>query len=264
MKFKFDHDYHIHSQLSLCSGDSGQTAQRLLEYAKVNNFKKLCVTDHYWDENVPGASDWYKPQNFSHINEINPLPEGGRIQFDFGCETDLDKHLTLGISKKMMDKFKFIVIPTTHLHMLGFTIDEADRPLERRAAKYCERLRAVLDMDLPFYKIGIAHLTCPLLAPDNWQDHIDVINMISSDEFSDIFKAAADKKVGIELNFNLARYTKEDAECILRPYRIAAAAGCKFYIGSDAHHPAVLTAAKERFEKIIDALHLEQEQKFDY
>ena len=64
------------------------------------------------------------------------------------------------------------------------------------------------------------------------------------------------------MNFSVDKYEKDDLEKILRPYRIAKEKGCKFYIGSDAHHPAPLDAAKERFEKVIDALELEEEDKF--
>jgi histidinol phosphatase-like PHP family hydrolase len=49
-------------------------------------------------------------------------------------------------------------------------------------------------------------------------------------------------------------------ELILR--RIAKKKGCKFYLGSDAHHPAPLDAARERFEAIVDALDLTEEDKF--
>ena len=59
MKFNFDHDYHIHSYLSNCSNDPNQNPKNILEYAKQNNLSELCITDHFWDENVDGASNWY-------------------------------------------------------------------------------------------------------------------------------------------------------------------------------------------------------------
>ena len=63
MKFKVDHDLHIHSQLSACSRDPEQTTQRLLEHAREDGLTTICVTDHFWDDVVEGASDWYAPQN---------------------------------------------------------------------------------------------------------------------------------------------------------------------------------------------------------
>lgn len=55
MRFICDHDYHIHSGLSLCSDDPKQTPKAILDFSKANGFKKICLTDHYWDESVPKA-----------------------------------------------------------------------------------------------------------------------------------------------------------------------------------------------------------------
>ena len=75
MKFNFDHDYHIHSYLSNCSNDPNQNPKTILEYAKQNNLSELCITDHFWDENVDGASDWYGAHHkFAQISKIRPLP----------------------------------------------------------------------------------------------------------------------------------------------------------------------------------------------
>ena len=38
--------------------------------------------------------------------------------------------------------------------------------------------------------------------------------------------------------------------------------GCKFYLGSDAHHVTELERAKARFEKTIDLLDLKETDKF--
>ena len=46
MRYKIDHDYHIHSYLSLCSKEPAQTAERILKYAKDNNFTSLYFS-HY-------------------------------------------------------------------------------------------------------------------------------------------------------------------------------------------------------------------------
>jgi histidinol phosphatase-like PHP family hydrolase len=117
-------------------------------------------------------------------------------------------------------------------------------------------------MDLPFHKIGIAHLTCPLIARESWQEHIAIIDSISDEMFGELFSIAAKKGVGIELNFPIRKYEGDELDSILRPYRIAKANGCKFYFGSDAHHPSELAGAKQRFEQIIDALELTEDDRF--
>lgn len=60
MRYAYDHDFHIHSALSLCSRDPEQSPERILKYAQDNRLKTVCLTDHFWDERVPGASDWYE------------------------------------------------------------------------------------------------------------------------------------------------------------------------------------------------------------
>ena len=91
MRYSFDHDLHIHSQISSCSNHPEQTTERLLQYAKDNSLSTICLTDHFWDETVDGASDWYRPQNYKHIAAAKPLPQGENTRFLFGCETELNK-----------------------------------------------------------------------------------------------------------------------------------------------------------------------------
>ena len=151
MRYVFDHDYHIHSKLSTCSRDEAQNAERILQYALDNGLKRICVTDHFWDSEVAGASDWYKPQNFEHITKILPLPKADGVDFMFGAETEMDKSFTIGATAKSIDKLDFIIVPTTHLNNVGFGIDEelAKSP-EGRAKTWLLKVNALLDKKLPF------------------------------------------------------------------------------------------------------------------
>ncbi len=262
MRYIIDHDLHIHSYLSLCSKDEQQNPTRILEYAKKNDFKKVCLTDHFWDESVDGGAyyKFYALQGYKHISQILPLPKDDSVEFLFGCETEIDKNFQIGVSKRMMEKFDFIIVPTTHMHM-SFTVN-LDAELEERAEIYVKRLESLLKMDLPFEKIGIAHLTCPLLAPKERRDHITVLDMVSDEKFRELFLKAKEKGAGIELNFNSFDYSERELESVLRPYKIASECGCKFYFGSDAHHPDKFEGARANFENIIDLLELKEEQKF--
>jgi len=264
MQYQIDHDFHIHSQLSSCSRDPEQTTARILQYAQENRFHTICLTDHFWDETVPGASAWYKKQDYPHIRQSLPLPTAENVRFCFGCETDMDKNCRIGISKAVMDELDFVIIPSTHLHMMGFTIDEADTSIERRRIRFIERIHALLDMDLPFYKIGIAHLNCPLIANIEPQGYIRVLSGISDAEFRDIFTKAAKKGVGIELNYTPMELDAQEVMHAMRPFGIAAECGCKFYLGSDAHHPGRLKSAIPDFAYMIRYLGLTEEQKFSF
>ena len=263
MKFKVDHDLHLHSSISSCSSDQRQSKERILEYAKSSGLSLICITDHFWDDGVPGASDWYKPQNLEHICEIKPLPQAEGVKFLFGCETDMDKFLTVGIADKTFDEFDFIIIPTTHLHMTGFTISPEDKADNRRIAElWVERLDKLLDMPLPFEKIGIAHLACSLLNNRSRADYLESISMISDSDMERVFTKAAERGCGIELNRFDVEVKDEEIDTVYRMFRIAKRCGCKFYLGSDAHHPHELESSTAVFERAIDILGLSEDDKF--
>ena len=261
MKYIFDNDLHIHSKISLCSNDPEQNNERILEYAKTNGLKTICLTDHFWDETVPGASYWYQQQDFKHISIAKPLPQADGIRFLFGCETEMDKFMNIGISKNRFDEFDFVIIPTTHFHMRSFTIPEEFESPRQKADFWLKKLNALLDMDLPFHKIGIPHLTCGLI--DQSRDKfLETINFLDTDDLAAVFKKAAEKGAGIELNSDDMNFADTEKATVLRPYEIAHEVGCKFYCGSDAHHPETLDAAKAIFERAIDLLELTEDDKF--
>ena len=263
MRYAFDHDYHIHSMLSSCSNDPEQSTERILKYAQENGLKRVCLTDHFWDETVEGASDWYKPQNFEWISRAKPLPQTDDVRFLFGCETDMDRTLHVGISPATIDRMDFAIIPTTHLHMTGFTLTEEDaQSLERRAQLWAERFGALLDMRLPFSKIGVAHLACRLIARSSREDYLAVMEMIPDEVMEKLFAKAAGQGIGIELNSGDMNFADDEADIVLRPFRIARKQGCRFYCGSDAHHPDGLDRAKKIFERAIDWLGLTEDDKF--
>lgn len=47
MKYIIDNDLHIHTRLSVCSQDKGQTPAAILRCAKERGLKRICITDHY-------------------------------------------------------------------------------------------------------------------------------------------------------------------------------------------------------------------------
>lgn len=262
MKYIVDNDLHIHSKISLCSNDPEQTNERILQYAKDNGIKTLCLTDHFWDETVEGASPWYAGQNFEHISQALPLPQDNNVRFLFGCETELTCDLVIGVSKEKLDIFDFIIIPTTHFHMKGYTLSEEDGSCaESKAKAWVKRLDAVLNMDLPFHKVGIAHLTCGLIDRDR-EEFLRILNLLPEKELERLFEKAASLGVGIELNSSDMSFSDSEADTILRPYKIAKECGCKFYCGSDAHHPETFNNAKSIFERAVDFLKLTEDDKF--
>ena len=262
MRYVYDHDYHIHSLLSTCSRDDEQNAERILQYALENNLKRICITDHFWDSEVECTLDWYKPQNYEHISKILPLPKADGVEFMFGAETDMTKDFTIGATQRSIDKLDFLIIPTTHLNNKGFGIsEELAQSAEGRAQTWLMKLNALLSKPLPFHKIGIAHLACSLIAPKR-DEYLATLELLPEAELRKSFIRAAELGVGIEINSSDMSFAESEAETVLRIFEVAKFCGCKFYMGSDAHHPAALLGAKAKFERAIDYLELKESDKF--
>ena len=262
-KYTFDHDFHIHSRLSSCSHDPEQSPEQILRYAEKEGLHTIVITDHFWDEKVEGASKWYSKQNYPHISQSKPLPQSEGIRFLFGCETDMDKNLTLGCSRERMEELDFIVVPTTHFHMTNFTMsEEMLASPESRAEWWVKRIDALLAMDLPFHKIGLAHMTCPLIWKGDREKLLATVSAIPDHEMHRVFAKAAKLGIGIEINPGNMKYAEEEKDILLRPFRIAKEEGCKFYCGSDVHHPENFANVRQWIERGIDDLGLTEEDKF--
>ena len=100
-----------------------------------------------------------------------------------------------------------------------------------------------------------------VLLPDSSSTHLQ--EALSALVMLGFAKAAADKVLKAVYKEN-PKYTLEELESILRPYKIAKKCGCKFYLGSDAHTQDGFIGAKENFEKIVDLLELEESDKFTF
>lgn len=262
MKFIVDHDLHIHTKLSICSQNNEQSPARILQYAKEKGLNTICVTDHYWDKAVACNTKvnwWYEAQNFEHISQSLPLPQDEKVKFLFGCETDLDSSNVVGVPRERWNDFDFMIISTTHFHhMTGLRWDNADKHM--LANNWVERFDAVLDMDLPFHKVGIAHLTCSLIANER-DTFLETLKLIDSNELRRLFQKASKVGIGIELNAGDMNFSGQEREIILRPYRIAKSCGCKFYCGSDAHEPKDFQML-ENCQRAVDLLQLEEKDKW--
>ncbi len=261
MKFILDHDLHIHTGLSKCSSDAAQTPARILQYAKENGYHTVAVTNHYWDRTVPNPSVWFSGQDFAHLCKDKPLPRDPDVRFLFGCEADLKKDLTLTIPAERYDDFDFIVIAITHFNGKHIAVPK-DTPARVRARLWAERLEAVLDMNLPWHKVGLAHLACPYIAADDRVLYLETLDTIPADVMARLFSKAARLGCGIELNRNDMNFTASEAYSVLRMFRIARNCGCRFYCASDAHHPDDFAASPTILQKAVDALGLQENDKF--
>lgn len=259
MRYIADHDYHIHTTVSRCCKDPNQTPERLLQYAKENGFSSICLTNHFWDQSIPSEAEWIEEHSYTYLCSVLPLPAADGVKFLFGAELDMDYNGVLGISEERLRKLDFVTVATTHMHLVGNTVKEPISSPEEAARIWINKIERLLSMSLPFYKMGLAHLTTGHIMRDKTPE---VIKLLPDKELYRLFTMCAEKKIGIELNTKTIFNSEEEKNILLRPYFIAKDCGCKFYLGSDAHKTEVLSKAKENFERIITLLNLEENNKF--
>lgn len=263
MKYIIDHDFHIHSLYSPCSRDPEQTSERILRYGIENGYKHLALTNHMWDSAVKGNYGDPKEQTVEYISQALPLPQSETTSLHFGCETDMDINYVLGISKEAFERFEIVLISTTHLHLEGYTIKK-NATLNERAQVYIKRLEKVLDNDfIDFKKVGITHPASTHASPEN--PFNELFELIDKDDLRRVFSAIAQKGAGVEINsgdFNFEKKSKAHIDAILELYGILRECGCKFYMGSDAHHPRSFERAQKSFETAVSELGLKEEEKF--
>ncbi len=252
-------DLHCHSFLSSCCHDEKLTPEVILRFAEEQDYEAVCLTDHLWDASVPGASDWYAPQDIDHVRKALPLPQG-KVKFHFGCETELPMTGIPGLAKEHFDLFDFVVIPVNHMHMKGFV-----RPIEidtpEKMANYVQtRLEKLLERDLPFHKIGLAHLTCGLMFSEG--SIADVMYSMSESRLLRIMKGYAQAGAGIELNAGCFPDWDTRRDDILKIYFAAKESGCKFYSSSDAHRVESLNGVPDFLPQVIAELGLTAQHQY--
>ncbi|MBR3767272.1 MAG: PHP domain-containing protein [Clostridia bacterium] len=259
MRYIADHDFHIHSTVSRCCKDENQTPETILQYAKENNFKKICLTNHFWDESVKSEAEWIEEHGYKYLTSVLPLPKAEGIDFLFGAELDMDYNFVLGISRERLNELDFVTVATTHMHLAGNSVRTKIMTPEEGAKIWLEKIRELLKKDLPFHKMGIAHMTCGHIMKEKTSE---VIKLLKTEDLYEVFSDCAKKGMGIELNTKTIFNSEEEKDILMRPYYIAKDCGCKFYLGSDAHKVSALTSAKENFERIITILDLQETDKF--
>lgn len=269
MSYIIDHDLHIHSGGSMCSGDPEQTPGRILQYALDEGLTTVALTDHFWDESVPmlrggWGPDFYLSQNWSHISKNLPLPHAEGVRYLFGAEAEMTLDGTVGLSPERAADMDFALISISHFHMTDFTITEADSATPAgRAEALLNKLERVLAMPLPWHKIGLAHLTGPKLGGGDPANHYEVLRLVKGERLTALFQKAAALGVGIELNTATFGFgSDEEEQAVVDFYAHAKECGCKFFFGSDAHGAVHFPHHRPRGQRMADMLKLEETDIF--
>lgn len=262
MDYLIDHDIHVHTILSNCCSDEFMTKENIISHAVKKGYTSLCFTDHMWDQKVSGVSQWYSNQDVEHVKNILPIPKTkGDLKIYFGCETEYTGKDKIGISKVSYDVFDFIVVPVNHFHMVNFVRSDSITEEKDIAELFMARLEELTNLDLPWKKIGIAHLSSSTLFIEG--DSENVLRYLDEKRMSLIFDFFAKEGAGIELN---ACCFKTDKNFGDKPsskmYLMAKDAGCKFYCCSDGHTREKLNYENSYLADFVKFLNLKESDKY--
>jgi len=260
MMFALDQDLHIHSILSSCCNDASMTAETITGFAVANNYREVCITDHVWSTNVEGASDWYRTQDIPHILQNRPLPVIPDLSFFSGCEVEYMGGSKLSISRKEFDLFDFVVIPVNHMHMHDLVRPEGIYNARDMAELVLARLNDLINLKLPWEKIGVAHLSADVMYEEG--SIADVLDAMDSITLIDIFSKLARLGAGVELNAGAFKEWENRKVSFVRFYDIAVKAGCRFYLASDAHFQENLGGIQKNLCDVVNTLGLSEDQKY--
>jgi len=232
-----DHDIHTHTFLSSCSEDPEAVPERMIARAAACGLRTLGFSDHMWDASAPGASDWYRPQDFAHIAQGRaaiPADTCG-VRVLFGCETEYTGGGVVGITPEVAAQLDYVLVPHSHFHMEGFVRSAAVNTPRGIAALMLQRFAEVIALEVTS---GVAHPFMPCIFTERTDE---IIGTISDAAFTDLFGRAAERRVSIEITTGVfpslggGETEGFHDETFLRVYSLALEAGCAFHGASDAH-----------------------------
>ncbi len=233
------HDIHIHTHLSSC-GDRFAFMADYIKEARQLGFETLGFSDHAWDDNIKGSSDWYAPQTYKRLaeryEEIKNIDTEG-INILLGAEGEYADML-LGISDEAVYYTDYILVPHSHTHMKGFVLpDECGDNPEKHAKYLVDSFISLCGHKKRNLFFGIVHPMCPIGKKVN--ETKEIYSFISDEMLIECAQAAKEAKVALELNLSCAKHfiNAENSEdnVYKRFFTACKNAGCKFFLGSDAH-----------------------------
>ena len=254
--FPINHDLHCHTSLSLCCREADFTPQVVYEHAKNHGYSAVCITNHFWDANIPGANDYYSAQNLEHIKQALPLPHDDKLRVMFGCEAEYRGGKNLGVTPEIYDEFDIIVIPVNHFHQ-KFVFPGVFQSPEEINELFLTRFEELLELDLPWQKIGLAHLN----STKHLKEFPYTMTQLNEDRLREVFRRVSEYGAGVELNAAFfSEVWQENGS--LRLFQIAKEENCKFYCASDAHTRDGLKRISERLGKAAEMLGLTADDLF--
>ena len=165
------HDIHTHNRFSNgCTDYTASTAAFLQKEAALGN-RVFGLSNHVWDERVPGASGWYRTQSIARCEEARAslahAPDGMRVLFGGETEYYACRDL-LGMSPEGASHFDYLLFPHTHIHMRNEVMSDYPEILEARAqvrAELAERLPNLSEAQVTKLPPPLTHFSLLRLFP---------------------------------------------------------------------------------------------------
>ena len=246
-----DHDFHLHTNLSLCASRDA-TFDFFLKKAESEGLKRIAITDHLWDHAVDGwqgkGGDFYESQNFEHILKLraeidahNARGIGPRVLFGAEAEYSYENRRP-AITPAVAEQLEVLLVPNSHTHI---TMPKSFyEPYEKHIEYMTDAFMDIVNSDVAKFVTAIPH---PFMAVCCPYDNKMLMEKISDDIFKRCFTAAAEKGIALELNPNYLKkrefegYTRNGSlsaiylDPSIRMLRIGKECGCKFTVGTDCH-----------------------------
>lgn len=234
------HDFHIHTNLSLCASREA-TLDMYAEKCKEFGIKKMAITDHMWDHNIPDwpldRDNFYPIQSEEYVlaskKKVEEANKRG-ANFLFGCEAEYSyKHRKPAITPEIAEQMEVVLVPNSHTHKA--MPSEFYNPPRRHAEFMLDAFMDIVNSDVAKYITAIPH---PFMAVACPYGDRSLLSEITDDEFKRCFSSAAEKGIALELNPNYIKdktLSEVYSDPIFRMFSIGKECGCKFTIGTDAH-----------------------------
>ena len=234
---KITHDYHIHTNLSLCATETA-TVANYIKRARVLGLTQLGFANHFWDEKVGHCPNgFYRKQNWEHVrvlkDELETL-QADDIQVYFGCEAEYDPvNHGVAITEERAEQFDFIIVPNSHTHIV--MPKELYQPYQKHVDFMVQAYREIIESPVSRFITAIAHpfeaVCCPY-------DKNILIQIITDDCLKRLFDRTAVKGIAVEVNMSGMQHMSHEelVDCAqMRMFRLAKECGCKLIFGSDDH-----------------------------
>lgn len=238
------HDIHIHTSLSRCAKPDSDPAGYFEEIPR-RGLTVAGFANHLWDSAVPGASEWYRPQDIAHLLPLKEKLAATTIpgvRLLFGCETEYIGNKTVGLLPENAELFDFVLVPPHHFHMTGFVRPAEITGGEALTKLFVTRFLEACEIDFAF---GFVHPFVPLGFLDRAHE---VLANIPDRLLEECFQSAAEHGKSIEINLSI--FSDLSPEALIEYERVMITArqcGCRFHIGSDAH--GLIEFGADRFIK---------------